>query len=361
MSRNFLRNNNKENWYIARRSIVKYVRVARRVANFAILHKNAKVTSSKVKHLGKLPAAIANQIILKYKNNKRCKKISNVNLVVPACSTVKYPSVIHDKTQEILTIKPLKLKLRWHCPIDYLKINQVEINKDYCYICVTVENCEKTKYEHNIGIDLNLKHNLATVGNPITKEHQFLGRGYIYERVKFKEMRRRYQKQGRLNRVKLMGNKEQRVMNNLNHRLTHQILEIAKSQQANIKIEDLTGIRSAQCNKGFKYFLHSWQFFRMRTFLEYKARIRYSCIVGAINPKYTSQDCSNCGHRNKCNGKHYVCKNCGLKIHRDVNASFNIANRSEDYTPEPEVEMNQIKIKAPIVRLKATYKAVKVV
>jgi putative transposase len=48
--------------------------------------------------------------------------------------------------------------------------------------------------------------------------------------------------------------------------------------------------------------------------------------VISVNPKYTSQDCSDCGNRvkKKLSQRIHECKKCGLKIHRDLNASINI-------------------------------------
>ena len=48
-----------------------------------------------------------------------------------------------------------------------------------------------------------------------------------------------------------------------------------------------------------------------------------------VNPSYTSQDCSDCGRRNKELGseKEWRCKNCGVSHDRDVNAAKNIAIR----------------------------------
>jgi putative transposase len=46
----------------------------------------------------------------------------------------------------------------------------------------------------------------------------------------------------------------------------------------------------------------------------------------AVNPAYTSQDCSGCGHRQKLSlaDRIYACPCCGLVIDRDLNASRNI-------------------------------------
>ena len=46
----------------------------------------------------------------------------------------------------------------------------------------------------------------------------------------------------------------------------------------------------------------------------------------AVNPSYTSQDCSRCGHRQKIplSGRIFNCPCCNLSINRDHNASLNI-------------------------------------
>jgi putative transposase len=49
-----------------------------------------------------------------------------------------------------------------------------------------------------------------------------------------------------------------------------------------------------------------------------------------VNPSYTSQDCSRCGHRNKIRlaTRIYRCSRCGLVIHRDRNGALNVKGRA---------------------------------
>ena len=62
-------------------------------------------------------------------------------------------------------------------------------------------------------------------------------------------------------------------------------------------------------------------------------RDRYGDRVREVDPAYTSQDCSRCGHRSKdawagdADGKVRTCPACGLRMHRDLNAAINIASR----------------------------------
>jgi putative transposase len=46
----------------------------------------------------------------------------------------------------------------------------------------------------------------------------------------------------------------------------------------------------------------------------------------AVNPAYTSQDCSGCGHRQKLSlsDRIYACPCCGLVLDRDLNAARNL-------------------------------------
>jgi len=53
--------------------------------------------------------------------------------------------------------------------------------------------------------------------------------------------------------------------------------------------------------------------------------------VEAVNPAYTSQDCSGCGERmqKSLSVRTHVCTNCGLVLDRDENAARNIQWRGQ--------------------------------
>ena len=67
----------------------------------------------------------------------------------------------------------------------------------------------------------------------------------------------------------------------------------------------------------------------IRSQLQYKAEWAGRVIV-LVDPKYTSQICSNCGIKDKTNrdGEHFHCKSCGLDIDADLNAAINILRRA---------------------------------
>jgi putative transposase len=270
-----------------------------------------------------MPTCISNQLIRKYQKNIKCKKVSKANLIVPACSTVKSPSVVFDKSKMVLTIKPLKLSLYWNPYRSFNKINQVEINDKFCFVTCTIDTLSSKKHNNFLGVDLNVKGNLATIGLPHIKKYKFLAKDALFHRVKYNNMRKRYQKQGRLTRVKQIGNKEQRIIRDINHKTSRKIVNFAKTYKCTIVMEKLNGIRNQGRNiknKHFKGFLNSWTFYQLQQMVIYKAK-EEGITVLLVDSKYTSQDCSFCNSR-------YKCRSCKREIHRDINASFNIANRA---------------------------------
>ena len=62
--------------------------------------------------------------------------------------------------------------------------------------------------------------------------------------------------------------------------------------------------------------------------LDYYGKIWDKAVV-AVNPAYTSQDCSNCGHRVKkaLSTRTHSCPNCKIEICRDTNAALNILHK----------------------------------
>ncbi|WP_423816456.1 zinc ribbon domain-containing protein [Salinibacter ruber] len=68
--------------------------------------------------------------------------------------------------------------------------------------------------------------------------------------------------------------------------------------------------------------------------MEYKALIAGIPVI-KVDPAYTSQTCSNCGHcdsKNR-NGSNFKCQNCGHSVDADKNAARNIAARGAVNSP----------------------------
>ncbi len=68
--------------------------------------------------------------------------------------------------------------------------------------------------------------------------------------------------------------------------------------------------------------LHTWSFYRLARFIEYKAKLE-GIAVEYINPRHTSQICPDCKTLNQARDRRYQCL-CGFKTHRDRLGAINI-------------------------------------
>ncbi|TWH68324.1 IS605 OrfB family transposase [Micromonospora olivasterospora] len=124
--------------------------------------------------------------------------------------------------------------------------------------------------------------------------------------------------------------KETRHTANINHAIAKSIVTEAARTGRGIAVEKLTGIRDrVRLRKPQRVTLHSWAFHQLGAFLIYKAR-RAGVPLVEVDPRYTSQTCAACGHRdkrNRPNQETFHCRSCGVVAHADHNAARNIASR----------------------------------
>lgn len=290
---------------------------AKQIADFVL--ENGLCSSAKVKHIG-LKSVISNQILRKYGRNKTIKKISNVNLIVPN-QGIKNDS-------KTITIPCLKLSLAYQFS-GFTKINQIELNNEYAFVSVTVPEKKEIQPTSWLGVDLNTTGHCLVAANPTTGKVLKLGKKAYHIHNKYKNQRKLFQKKAAYKIVKRIKNRESRIVRDLNHKISRKVVDYAVASNSGIVLEDLTDIRkTTKPKKSFKYSLHSWSFYQLRTFIEYKAKL-LGIPVAKIDPAYTSQQCSRCGLLGKRTGKHFECPHCGHVDHADVNASFSIALRHQ--------------------------------
>lgn len=116
---------------------------------------------------------------------------------------------------------------------------------------------------------------------------------------------------------------ERNFVRTYNHQVSKRVIDFALKHNAGlIRIEDLSGFKDTD---GF--ILRNWSYHELQTMIEYKAG-KYNIEIEKINPKYTSQTCSKCGHKEKENRESqskFKCKSCGGEMNADYNAAVNIA------------------------------------
>jgi IS605 OrfB family transposase len=196
------------------------------------------------------------------------------------------------------------------------------------FITMFIE-CDTEPFDFNskvVGIDLGIKK------PAVTSLNKFLGKGH-WNTVgqRYFEVRRSLQAKGTKSakrRLRQRSRKENGFRRDCDHVLSRRIVDSVEPGTI-LVLEDLTGIRKKKYGKEFNRKLHTWSFFRLTTYTRYKAELK-GCRVELIDPRYTSQECSECHYISKGNRKtqnHFKCKKCGFEIHADLNASRNMASR----------------------------------
>jgi putative transposase len=295
----------------------KELSIAKKIADFAIINRD-KLSTKNVSHLG-LKSVIANQILRKYGRNYKAKLIKSVNLVIPN-QGIKY------KNNNIF-ISSLELII----PFDkkFEKINQIELNNEYAFISVTIKENQIIKTDKHLGVDLNTTGHCAVIAIKETGKVYKLGKNAGYIHKKYKQIRKSLQKKGLHKVVKKIKNREQRIVKDLNHKISRFIINKAIENKAEIRLEDLKNIRqTTKSRKSFKYALNSWSYYQLGEFIKYKALLA-GIPISFTEPAYTSKGCSKCGQIGNRNGKSFKCS-CGHVENADCNAAFNIALPSKN-------------------------------
>lgn len=212
------------------------------------------------------------------------------------------------------------------------KLNDICLYLPYHYSPVKHEELDPNRV---LGVDLGL--NVPVVAAPSSG----LGRAFIGSRKEALEHREGMQHQirqiqreithqhggkGYKKRAKRLINAKRREDNyiqTLNHKYSRRVIEAAiRYRCGTIHLENLAGIGDRINNK----VIRNWTYFQLKTYIEYKAA-EYEIKVKFVDPAYTSQTCSKCGHwePGQRDGIKFACGECGAELHADHNAAVNIA------------------------------------
>ena len=181
----------------------------------------------------------------------------------------------------------------------------------------------------SMGVDLGIKCPAVSYCSDGSARFFGNGRQNKYIRRHFKYLRKKLQEAKKPEAVKRINNKEQRIMKDIDHKLSRQIVSEAVAHGVSvIKLERLQNVRSTtRTSRKNNHSLHTWSFYRLAQFIEYKARLA-GITVEYVNPAYTSQRCPVCGKIHHANDRDYLCS-CGYHTHRDLVGAINICNSTE--------------------------------
>ena len=230
-------------------------------------------------------------------------------------------------------IGKLKLKGTWELwRYDQKLIKRVRLVRRadgyYVQFCVKVDVTESIEPSgQTIGLDVGLKEFYTDSRGNTESNPRFYRRGE--KRLKFYQKRVYRKKKGSSNR--------KRAINKLGR--TH--LKISRQREEHAKrlarcvihsndvvaYEDLR-VRNLVKNHCLAKSINDAGWYQFRKWLEYFGK-KFGRVTIAVNPAYTSQNCSSCGEvvKKSLSTRTHVCS-CGCVLDRDHNAAINILERA---------------------------------
>jgi len=198
----------------------------------------------------------------------------------------------------------------------------------YVHIQLTDETPEPVKADKVIGVDFGRRDIAVT-----SQGDKWDGQQITNIRDKFARVRSSVQAKGTKGAKRLLkrlSGREKRFQSWANHGISKAIIQNAKSQNAIVAIEDLTGIRNRTKqqprSKTERRRSNSWAFYQLRQYLSYKA-LPAGVEIVVVPPAWTSQSCHRCLHIGLRSSKVFKCTNrhCHWSGDADLNGALNIS------------------------------------
>jgi putative transposase len=253
------------------------------------------------------------------------------------CRSVEYKTSgwVLSETRKQITFTDKKgiglLKLKGTWDLNYYQLDQIKrvrlirrADGYYVQFLISVENKQTLKPTgKTIGLDVGLKEFYTDSNGHSESSPKFYRKGE--KRLKFRQRRVSRKKKGSANC--------KRAINKLG--LTH--LKISRQREEHAKrvarcvvqsndlvaYEDLR-IKNLVKNHCLSLSINDAGWYQFRKWLEHFG-VKFGRITVAVNPAYTSQECSSCGTlvKKSLSTRTHVCE-CGFVLDRDWNAAINI-------------------------------------
>ena len=217
--------------------------------------------------------------------------------------------------------------------------------KYYLHIPVTfdVEESNISDICNVVGIDRGINFVVATYDSK-HKSGFVSGKAIKQRRASYSKLRKELQMRqtpSARRRLKAIGQRENRWMQDVNHCVSKALVE-SNPKHTLFVLEDLTGVRNAteRVRTKNRYVSVSWAFYDLEQKLIYKAKQNQSSVI-KVDPRYTSQCCPLCGHTEKANRNKkihlFACKNCGYKSNDDRIGAMNLYRMGISYLADSQV------------------------
>ena len=214
--------------------------------------------------------------------------------------------------------------------------------KFFVFITIKKEVKIKTSYSSILAIDIG-ERVTATAVLSEDKRPRFYGKEVRGIRRHFAWLRKRLGEKKLLKKIKQIGHKEKRIVGDLLHKISHELVRLAYQHNALILLGDLKGIRSSAKGKGKRLnrIVSNMPYYKLTKYIEYKANWLGINVI-KINEKGTSKTCPKCGSKGKRPYQGlFKCVNCGYQANADFVGAQNILKRFVEYISTNGAAVNQ--------------------
>jgi len=226
------------------------------------------------------------------------------------------------------------LKLKGTRDLHFYQISQIKrvrlvkrADGVYVQFCIDVDRSENIEPSGNtIGLDVGLKEYYTDSNGVMVENPRFLPQA---EKVLKRFQRRTSRKiKGSKNRSKarqILGKRHLKISRQRRDHAIKLARCVIRSNEL-IVYEDLR-IKNMVKNHCLAKSINDASWYQFRIWIEYLGKV-FKRVTVAVNPAYTSQECSSCGAivKKTLSTRTHVCK-CGCVMDRDFNAARNILSR----------------------------------
>ena len=223
------------------------------------------------------------------------------------------------------------VKVKLHRPLEgRIKTATVKREGDHWYIVFTCEVEPKPlpPIDRAVGIDLGTNpHFLITSDGETVEAPRYFQKAEERLAKAQRELSRKKKGSYRYKQTKKKVAKLHRKIANQRKDFHHKLARKLVNRYGTIVQEDLNILGLARSYVAKGVLDAGWAQFL--AILAYKAAEAGRQVIG-VDPRYTSQDCPVCGHREKKPlwVREYTCPRCGTHLHRDIAAAQNILARA---------------------------------
>lgn len=214
--------------------------------------------------------------------------------------------------------RPVEGKIKTCC------IRRTTIGKWFATLSCEIEDSPLPEVKEAVGIDVGLESFAALSTGEKIDNPRFL-------RTDEKALAKAQRRMSKCEKTTIARIKAKRVVRHIHERITNRRKDFAHQESRKIvnrfgviAVEDLSINRMVH-NHCLAKSISDVAWGQFIAYISYKAENAGRKYI-AVNPSYTSQDCSRCGHRQSVilSDRIFSCPCCNLTIDRDHNASLNI-------------------------------------